>query len=88
MRNSHKERKRMASVDLHTASFLAALLKTLAEDNQGFFDRLEAHERTLTVDDLVDALAIVYRCQHSDPDDAVRHERRLRREAEAFLENR
>ena len=78
----------MASVDLHLASFLAALLKTLAEDNQGFFDRLEAHERALTVDDLADALAIVYRCRYSDTDDAVRHEARLRREAETFLEGR
>lgn len=78
----------MASVDLHTASFLAALLKTLSEDNQGFFDRLEAHEQTLTAEELAHALAIVHRCRYSDPDDVARHESRLRREAEAFLEDR
>lgn len=78
----------MAGVDLHTASFLAALIKALDTEYQGFSELLEECEGTLTVEELADALAIVYRCRYSDPDDMVRHEAWLRREAEKFLANR
>lgn len=78
----------MASVDLHTASFIAALIKALDTEYQGFSKLLEECERNLTVDELADALAIVHRCRYSEPDDVLRTKSQLRREAEVFLANR
>ena len=72
------------SVDVASAEFLAALLKTLEETDDSFRERFEKHKKEVTPEELLEALRIVKDILKKGP----HSDQHLREEIENFLSYR